>query len=253
MAQYFCHSEQHPSQTNWQNFSPICEHFQKKLKHKHFSHWFENYLLIFHPKMLTNWPKIVSICLRRMLFAVTEELCHLKNFRPRYRVFKELLQGGQKLIERVWSAPAWQWRRNFSKRFIVKGSLGSNLKNDTTLVGKNAWTDEKFIKNKMLHFLRNSLPFTPFYSILLRFFVNFSSVHAFFQTSVVSFFKLEPRLSFTRNSFEKLCRHCQAGADQTLSVNFCPPTSVLGVQKVMKRVWLAPAWQWRHNFWSCFL
>ena len=43
---------------------------------------------------------------------------------------------------------------------------------------------------------------TSIYSILLGSFVNFSSVQAFFQTNVVSFFKLEPRLSFTRNSFE---------------------------------------------------
>ncbi len=34
------------------------------------------------------------------------------------------------------------------------------------------------------------------------FFVHLSSVHAFFPTNVVSFSKLEPRLSFIRNRFE---------------------------------------------------
>jgi len=53
----------------------------------------------------------------------------------------------------------------------------------------------RICKNKMLHFLRNSLLFTPF-------FANFSSILAFFPTSVVSFFKLDPRLSFTKNRFK---------------------------------------------------
>ena len=34
--------------------------------------------------MLTDWTKILSACLQRVLLTVTEKLCHLKNFRPRY-------------------------------------------------------------------------------------------------------------------------------------------------------------------------
>jgi hypothetical protein len=33
----------------------------------------------------------------------------------------------------------------------------------------------------------------------------------------------DPRLSFKKNLLAKICLQCRAGADQTRSVNFCPP------------------------------
>ena len=34
--------------------------------------------------MLTDWTKILSVCLQRVAAHCDRKLCHLKNFRPRY-------------------------------------------------------------------------------------------------------------------------------------------------------------------------
>ena len=60
------------------------------------------------------------------------------------------------------------------------------------------------------------------------FFVNFSTVHAIFPTNVVSFSKLDPRLSFTRNRFKSYAFNVEQEPIKVVKLIFEHPVCQLG-------------------------